>query len=181
MSSPIDIERELIDLSAQEEVLAFFDFTMPIGNGAGASEIEGLCKVSRPKERSSRSTYVSMMFIIDAQDADVHRAVDQHMREVDWDAYAVSTPGVECVLPVPHRSGSAGLFLKEVDVYLDGTQAPTAAFVSSVLQPAVARVVGLRPSEVTVWDDAPAAASKSAPAPEGDGSLLGRLRKLVGI
>src|SRR5262249_57246847 len=79
---PIDIERELQDLVASEEVLAFFDVTVPLASGP----IEGLCKVSRPRERRSRATYLSLMFVIDAPDQAVLRAIDEHMGAADWNA-----------------------------------------------------------------------------------------------
>ena len=176
---PIDIEQELIDLAAQEEVLAFFDFTLALSATGG--EVEGLCKVSRPHERRSRSSYVSLLFVVDALDEKTRRAVEAHLSAVDWGGPAKSIPGVAGFLPVPHRDTAAGLLLKEVDVYLDGTQPATADYVRTVLQPAVARAAHLRAGEVTAWEEnAPRPAPRSAaPAPENE-SLIGRLRRLFG-
>ncbi|MDX2171054.1 MAG: hypothetical protein SF182_28550 [Deltaproteobacteria bacterium] len=172
---PINIDREMQELVASEEVLAFFDFMLPI---EGAAAVEGLCKVSRPRERRSKSTYLSVFFIIDAHDPAVQRGVEQHMRRVDWNAVGESTPGVDCFVAIPNRGATGGLVLKEVDVFLDGTRAPDVAFVSEVLQPAMSRAADLRPGAVTVWDEvAPAAAGAAAPA--AGGGLLGRLRRAI--
>lgn len=173
----IDIDGELRDLVASEEVLAYFDFVLPLGDGKdGAGQIEGLCKVSRPRERNSRSTYLSLFFIVDAHDEASRRAIDAHIGRADWSA---SIPGVDCVLAIPHRDATAGLFLKEVDVYLDGSQPPTASFVRDVLQAAIARTTGLRPGEVTAWEESPQSdAGADGVAPNE--TLLGRLRRLVG-
>jgi hypothetical protein len=173
----IDIDGELRDLVASEEVLAYFDFVLPLGTDA-AGQIEGLCKVSRPRERNSRSTYLSLFFIVDAHDEASRRAIDTHIGRADWSA---SVPGVDCVLAIPHRDATAGLFLKEVDVYLDGSHPPTASFVRDVLQPAIARATGVRPGEVTAWEESPqseAGRAGTATAPPGD-TLFRRLRRLV--
>ena len=173
----IDIDRELQELVASEELLAFFDFLLRVELGDGTlREVEGLCKVSRPRERRSRSTYLSTFFVIDAADAAVHRALDAHMKRVDWNACGDVTEGVDIVVPIPHRSGGAGLFLKEIDVYLDGSRPPDAGFVRDVLQPALVIATGMRPGDLTVWDEPAAPGAVSA---ERD-SLIARLRRLAG-
>lgn len=176
----LDLERELVDLAAKEEVLAFFDFvlTLPTASGSG-HDVEGLCKVSRPRERRSRATYVSLLFIVDAQDAATRQALESHMKNVDWGSPEMAPPGVDCVLPVPYRNAAEGLFLKEIDVYLDGTRAPDTAFVREVLQPAVVRATGIRPGEITAWADTPEAPAVSEPVKSE--TLLERLRRLVGL
>jgi hypothetical protein len=174
----IDIDQELRELVATEEVLGYFDFVLPLDEGGTRREIEGLCKVSRPRERNSRSTYLSIFFIVDAPDEATRQAVDAHMKRADWTACGDALAGVDCVLAIPHRGAGAGLFLKEVDVYLDGTQPPNAAFVREALQPAIARTAGLRPGELTVWDETESAAARPAPAPSE--SLLDRLRRFAG-
>lgn len=175
----INIDRELQQLVASEEVLAFFDFMLPL---SGEAAVEGLCKVSRPRERRSKSTYLSVFFIVDAHEAAVQRGVEQHLRRVDWNALGEQTAGVDCFVAIPNRGATGGLVLKEVDVFLDGSRAPDVAFVREVLQPAIARAADLRAGPVTVWEDAaeaPAAPAPSATAASG-GGLLGRLRRLAG-
>lgn len=171
---PIDIERELQDLVASEEVLAFFDVTVPLASGP----IEGLCKVSRPRERRSRATYLSLIFVIDAADATVLRAIDAHMGAADWNACGSAIPGVDCILEIPHRGSTAGLFLKEIDVYLDGSRPADAAFLRDVLQPAIATAAQLQAGEITVWEDAKASGT-AATAASGE-TLLARLKRFAG-
>lgn len=175
----LDIERELLDLAKKEEVLAFFDFVLPLQVDGGAREVEGLCKISRPRERSSRATYFSLFFVVDSQDAAIQHGLERAMRDADWNELGEKTDGVDCVLPVPHRGGTAGLFLKEVDVYLDGTRAPDTAFVREAIVPAVAATLKLRAGELTVWDVQPA--PSTTPGASKSESLLGRLRRLAGI
>jgi hypothetical protein len=169
----IDIEGELRELVASEEVLAHFDFTLPLGGGSGAPRlVEGLCKVSRPRERKSRSTYLSLFFIVDAPDEATRRAVDTQMSRVNWSD--CSTPGVDCMMAIPHRHAGAGLFLKEIDAYLDGTHPPSAAFVRDLLLPTIARAAGLRAGELTVWEE-----DAARPAAEPEATLLARLRRFT--
>jgi hypothetical protein len=180
----LDIERELLDLAAKEEVLAFFDFVLPITVGAaGSRDVEGLCKISRPRARNSRATYFSLFFVVDSQDAAVQQALDTHMREVDWNALGTRSGGVDCVLPVPHRGATAGLFLKEVDVYLDGSRPADATFVRDAILPAVAQTMGLRAGELTVWEEKPSPGSASADPTSAakSQSILDRLRRLAGL
>jgi hypothetical protein len=166
----IDIEGELRELVASEEVLAHFDFTLTLGAGSGARDVEGLCKVSRPRERKSRATYLSLFFIVDSPDDPTRRAIDAQLSRVDWSAF--TTPGVDCMMAIPHRHAGAGLFLKEIDAYLDGTHPPSAAFVRDHLLPTISRAVGLRAGELTVWEE------DAARAPDAEqATLLSRLRR----
>jgi len=172
---PIELDRELRDLVTTEEVLAYFDFILPLGElGTARSEVEGLCKVSRPRERRSRSTYLSLIFIIDAHDSAMQAQLNGHWGAIDW--AACTAPGIDCVLAIPHREPSTGLFLKEVDVYLESHQPPSAEFLRDVLQPALARTARLVPGELTIWDEPAEARPQSAPSE----TLLGRLRRLTG-
>ena len=178
----IDIEGELRELVASEEVLAYFDFTLPLGGAADAArEVEGLCKVSRPRERKSRSTYLSLFFIVDAPDDATRRAIDTKLSRADWNECSASTPGVDCVMAIPHRHAGAGLFLKEIDAYLDGSYPPTAAFVRDALLPAVARATQLRPGELTIWEETAADPGGGAPRAAADAgeTLLSRLRRFT--
>lgn len=170
-----DIDQELADLAAKEEVLAFFDFVLRL---EGERRVEGLCKVSRPRERRSRSTYCSLLFVVDAPDAEAHRSLEARLGRIDWTAFAADAPGVECVLAVPRRASGSGLFLKEVDVYLDGSREADASFAREVLQPAVARAMSADAGTVTVWNDAGDEPAK--PAEPKTESFLDRLRRLAG-
>ncbi len=176
---PINIDREMKELVASEEVLAFFDFMLPL---EGEAAVEGLCKVSRPRERRSKSTYLSVFFMIDAPEAATQKLVDQHLRRVDWNAIGEQAEGVDCCVAIPNRGATGGLVLKEVDVFLDGARAPDIAFVRDVLRPALARGADLRAGDVTVWEDVaadPAPRTASA-APTAGGGLLSRLRRMAG-
>lgn len=171
----IDIGRELQDIMASEELLAFFDFTLTLEGG----DTEGLCKVSRPRSRRSKSTYLSVFLTIDLPDDATYRAVEARLKSVDWGAAAEGLSGIDCFVAIPHRSHKGGLFLKEVDVYLDGSRPPDVAFVRDVLQPAVARALDLRPGELTVWEES-GGAPTSPPQQAQRTSLLDRIRRLGG-
>lgn len=167
----IDIDQELQNIVANEELLAFFDFRV----AADGHTVDGLCKVSRPRERRSKATYVSIFFVIDLPDDATYRAIEAHMRKVDWAACGEATLGVDCMVAIPHRGGD-GLLLKEVDAYLDGSRTPDAAFVRDILQPALVRAAGLHPGELTVWNDSAPASARGA---NNAGSVLARLRRLT--
>lgn len=172
----LDLDRELLALVAQEEMLAFFDFLLDLGGGR---RVEGLCKVSRPRERRSRARYLSLLFVVDAVDAETQQALTRHFAAASWGSAAIA--GVEGILPVPHRSAGAGLFLKEVDVYLDGSRDADMSFLRSALLPVVARSAGISPGELTVWEQkAPAAAAAPPAAAESEG-IVSRLRRLIGL
>src|SRR5262245_18476033 len=96
----IDIGRELQDIMASEELLAFFDFTLPLDGG----ETEGLCKVSRPRSRRSKATYLSVFLTIDLPDDAVYRAVEARLKAVDWSAASEGLSGIDCFVAIPHPS-----------------------------------------------------------------------------
>ncbi|MEO8602267.1 MAG: hypothetical protein ABI629_06820 [bacterium] len=170
----INIDRELEELVASEEVLAFFDFMLPL---QGEVVVEGLCKVSRPRERRSKSTYLSIFFIVDAPEAAQQRDVEARLKAVDWNAAGEQAPGVDCFVAIPNRGATGGLVLKEVDVFLDGNVSPDIAFVREVLQPAIARAADLRAGLVTVWDEP--VAKPVGPAASAGGGFLARLRRMA--
>jgi hypothetical protein len=181
MDQPIDLDRELMSLVAREEMLAFFDFVLALGGDRdGGPTVEGLCKISRPKERRSRVTYLSLLFVVDAADVSAQQALAARFGAIDWDA--ARAEGVDGVLPVPHRDAGAGLFLKEVDVFLDGSRVADAAFVRETLLPSIVRATGIRPGELTVWQSSPApAATPSSNSDAASESLVDRLRRLLGL
>ena len=172
----IDIGRELQDIMASEELLAFFDFVLPLATAArDRGAVQGV---------AAALTALEIDLPVDLPD---HRPAGRRRLPRRRGApeggrlergRRGGCPGIDCFVAIPHRSHQGGLFLKEVDVYLDGSRPPDVAFVRDVLQPAIARAVGLRPGELTVWEES-AAAPPADRAPEGHGtSLLDRFRRL---
>ncbi len=62
----IDLRQELIDLYADEQMLAFFEFTL---ERPGNEALSGLCRIARPKPHSSTLRYLSLIFLVDTPDS----------------------------------------------------------------------------------------------------------------
>src|SRR5262249_6289539 len=108
----------------------------------------------------------------------VLRAIDAHMGAADWNACGSATPGVDCILEIPHRGSTAGLFLKEIDGYLDGSRPADAAVLRDVPPPPLAPAAPPPVREITVWEDPKAAPAN--PSAASSLTLLSRLRRLTG-
>lgn len=148
----IDLDRQLLDLFNKERMLAFFDFQVKLGE---AEPHSGLCKVSQPKGGGRQSQYLSLLFLIDTPSDTAWQQVDAYAGHLDWNAFERELPGVETVLPIPHLHGGAGIYFKEVDIYLNSSVFIVKHYVMNHLYPAVLRVMGLKGGEVVFWDDVP--------------------------
>ena len=148
----IDLDRQLLDLFKKERMLAFFDFRVHLGD---AEPLSGLCKISQPKGGSQQPQYLSLLFLIDTPDDTAWQQVDAYTEHLDWNAFMRELPGVVTVLPIPHLHRGAGIYFKEVDIYLDSSVTIAKPYVMSTLYPAILRVVGLTGGEVVFWDVVP--------------------------
>jgi hypothetical protein len=148
----IDLKQQLIGLFEKEEVLAFFDFELAVDPGAS---VQGLCKISEPKAGTSKSNYLSLLFIIDAIDDAIEAKVDLYMKGILWHEFKDRMSGIDMVVPMPHVSYGTRHYLKEVELYLGRKTQITPSFVSGDLYPAIVKTLGCRGGEPVFWNDLP--------------------------
>ncbi len=148
----IDLDRQLLELFNKERMLAFFDFRVRLGD---AEPLSGLCKISQPKGGGQQSQYLSLLFLIDTPDESAWHRVDAYTEHLGWDAFMRELPGVVTVLPIPHLHRGAGIYFKEVDIYVDSSVTIAKHYVMDKLYPAILRVAGLTGGEVVFWDVVP--------------------------
>lgn len=146
----IDLDEELLNLLKKEEMFAFFDFSLNLPEAGTAS---GLCKVSRPRSADSGSYYISLLFLIDADEQRMPRAIDERINKINWKDLSHSVPEIKSILPMPYLSVRAGIYAREIDIYLSVNEL-TRAFVTG-FQPLLARAMGLNAEAPVFWDDMP--------------------------
>ncbi len=146
----IDLDRELLELFNKERMIAFFDYQVPQGE---APPLSGLCKISQPKSGTRQSRYVSLLFLMDTPDDVARQQVEAYVGWLDWNTFQHELRGVETVLPIPQVHKGSGIYLKEVDIYLDSGVSIVKQFVLNQLYPAILRVMRIRGGELVFWDD----------------------------
>jgi len=173
----IDLDEEFLALLKEEEIFAFFDFSLSLPGGQTAS---GLCKISRPKSADSKSQYISLLFMLDAADDTKCQAINERLNGIDWDELRKSVAEVLSVVPMPYLSQRAGIYIREVDIYIPGHN-PQRLFFENLLS-SLATVVDLKAEAPTFWDDIPqaggSAAKSESPIPKHASSYLDRLKSL---
>jgi hypothetical protein len=147
---PIDLDQEISELFNKEEMLAFFDFHFPIGE---SEVLSGLCKISNPKERENRSTYYSLLFLIDVPEGRTHGEIDSLMAKVDWDQFRRYLPHVENVMPLPVHQQAEGVHVSETYVYVTAPNTSPDIYVRHELYPAILRVTGFKGGELVMWSE----------------------------
>lgn len=172
----IDLDEEFLDLLKREEIFAFFDFCLGL---PADRTVSGLCKISRPKPADSGSHYFSMVFMLDAVDDTVCRAISEYFKVIDWEDLARSVPGIVSFAAMPYLSQHAGIYIKEVDVYLTAGNL-TRPFLEG-FHSSLARGMKIRAENPIYWDDIPQepkpVTSSETLSPTPFRSFLDRLRK----
>ncbi len=177
----IDLDRQLVELFKKEQMLAFFDFRVPL---ADAEPLSGLCKISQPKGGGQQPQYLSLLFLIDTPSAMAWQQVDKYAGHLEWDGFRHELPGVETVLSIPHLHRGSGFYFKEVDIYLKGTATLSKHYVLNKLYPAIMKVMRLTGGEVVFWDDVPESRQKLqgfAVEKEPSRSVVERLKDFLGL
>lgn len=172
----IDLDLELSELFNKEEMLAFFDFHFPFGEN---EVLSGLCKISDPKEHEDRSTYYSLLFLIDVPEGKTHEDVDSLMAGVDWDQFRRYLPHVENVMPLPIHHTVKGVHVTETYVYTTAPDTPPDIYVRHELYPAILRVTGFKGGELVIWSEIADMASDLGGAAKPLSPSLRRLKGLL--
>lgn len=144
----VDLLREFVDLYDREEMLAFFEFRL---ERPGHPEVEGLCRISRPKDGRSNLYYLSLGFVVDTPDEATRVFVDAALARLDGDALRSAVPHVLEVLPVTVMPSGPESYMRQADILLDDGVAGDPSTVLAQLVPALAKVTGILPREVVRW------------------------------
>lgn len=173
----IDLDEEFFELLKKEEIFAFFDFNLSL---PADRTVSGLCKISRPKSADSGSHYFAMVFMLDAVDDTVCHAISGYFKAIDWEDLRRSVPGIVSFVAMPYLSQSAGIYIKEVDVYLASGNL-TRHFLEG-FHSSLAGVMKISAENPIYWDDIPQdpkpVANSETPSTTSVTSYLDRLRKM---
>ncbi len=170
---PIDIMQDFIAQYAKEEMLAFFDFTLP---QAGRAPVAGLCKISQPKN-GARLKYLSLTFMVDTPDEEARVRIERALNRMEEDGLRKSLPAVAEVIPMPSMNTGAENYIRQTDILLQDVIYPDRSFVADLLIPAIRKVTGVDVTDVVWWDGA-----STPPAVAGaarDASLVSSVREYL--
>lgn len=171
----IDLTQQFVDMYAREDMLCFFDFSIA---RAGAPELSGLCRISKPKQDQSSMRYLSMIFVVDTPDQQSRRDVPAVFARLEGDSLKAFVVEIAEVLAVPAPAAHEENYVHQIDVLLDSDTEPDERFVSAALVPAVRKLSGLRTGEIVWWGDAEGGGA-TAGAQGGKGTFLDGLRRLL--
>lgn len=144
----VDLLREFVDLYSREEMLAFFEFRL---ERPGARDIEGLCRISQPKDGRSNLYYLSLGFVVDTPDEAARTIIDEVLSRLDGDALRSAVPNLVEMLPVTAMPTGSESYVRQADILLDDSSANDPAAILKALIPAMAKITGIQPSELVWW------------------------------
>lgn len=171
-----DMDSQFKSLFNTEEMLAFFDFRM---KPEGGEAVDGLCKISRPKEGRNGGKYFSLLMVIDTPTETSRQGVEKNLKLTNWDVMKGLLPDVECVLPIFYPNKGKENFLAEYDVYMSKTCELSRLYLLNELYPTIARVSALSVGELVFWDSAKSSSKSAPPEQDSSQSLFQRLKNLL--
>jgi hypothetical protein len=141
--------------------------------------MDGLCKISRPKEGKHGGKYFSLLMIIDTPTESSRQGVEKSLKLINWDGMKRLLPEVECVLPIFYSNKGKESFFAEFDIYVSKTCELSRLYLLNDLYPAIARVSALSIGELIFWDSAKKSSKTAPPEQESSQSLLQRLKNFL--
>lgn len=144
----VDLVREFVDLYDREEMLAFFEFRLEKPGGA---EIEGICRISRPKDGRSNLSYLSLGFVADAPDEETRSWLDEKLGRIDGDTLRAAVPFVAEVLPMNVMATSPESYIRQADILFGEETPEDSRAILSMLVPAVAAIADFHARELVWW------------------------------
>jgi hypothetical protein len=147
----VDVLREFVDLYSREEMLAFFEFRL---GRPGGPDIEGLCRISQPKDGRSNLYYLSLGFVADMPDDAARVLVDAALSRLTGDALRSAVPGVIEVLPVTAMPAGPESYVRQADILLDDDALRDTRGTLASLLPALSAIVGFEARELVWWNGA---------------------------
>jgi hypothetical protein len=147
-----DLKQQLIGLFDKEKVLAFFDFQLVVDQN---ESVQGLCKISEPKEGEAKSNYLSILFIIDIIDDAMEKKVDTLINGISWSGFETHLWGSKMIIPMPHVKHDSQHYLKGVDIYLSANIQVNRSYIADNLYPAIVKILGCKGNELIFWEELP--------------------------
>jgi hypothetical protein len=145
-----DLKQQLIGLFDKENVIAFFDFRLTVDQN---ESVQGLCKISEPKDGETKSNYLSLLFIIDTIDDTVEAKVDALVKGIQWSGLKARLYGSNMVIPMPHVKYDTRHYLKDVEIYLSPQIRVSRSYIADNLYPAISGILGCTANELIFWDE----------------------------
>jgi hypothetical protein len=178
----IDLDTQLRELFKKEDMYAFFDFILPCGIGLTTS---GLCKISKPKGDQRKTSYFSLLFLIDSPSEAAWNYIHAEFQRIPWNFLSDRLSGVDAVLAIPYPQSTHGLCFKEIDIYLKEGTLLSRTFLENILIPAVVGQMGCQAGETVFWEDLPAKPAKPSQStiktPASQLPLVDRVWEWMGI
>lgn len=110
-------DKKLLEILQKEKFLAFFDFCKT--GDDGASEIDGLCKVAEPAEKSF-AEYLSLTFIFDTPSEGKVALAKRIMANFTTASFKRVIPSVRAITSVPCSMRVAENYVHQIDVIFEG-------------------------------------------------------------
>jgi hypothetical protein len=156
---PIDIIQQFANQYAKEQMLAFFEFKLECG---AAEPVSGLCKISKPKSGSSKLNYLSLTFVVDTDNAETRRAVDDVLAGMEGSALHARLPHVLEVVPDLSMNAGGETYVGHMDLLLESAIDPGRVFIADTLMPALDSVLPIQVIEVVWWGSLSTSPAKAA-------------------
>jgi len=178
----IDIKQELADLFEKEDVVAYFDVTTsPDIN----PPLSGICKVAKPLAGNRGQQYVSLLFILDAPDAEALRTARECMKQIDENRLIQYASEITSAVPMPESTIGDAYYVRHIDILLAGSPGDEIQRIVGRIYEALRDAPSLELGELVWWEGAPSDSMNGAvTAPRntaGNNSLLNRIKKRFGI
>jgi len=148
----IDIFQEFVEQYAREELLAFFDLTLP---RPGKEPLLGLGRISRPKQGSSSLKYLSLTFVMDTPDEEARTAIQHMLTRLEETSLQAALPQAAGLVPTPSMHTGPEHYIKQIDILLGATTSPDKHFVTERLVPALQKILSVQINEVSWWEARP--------------------------
>ncbi|MBI3798129.1 MAG: hypothetical protein HY268_14330 [Deltaproteobacteria bacterium] len=148
----IDIFQEFVDQSAREELLAFFDLTLP---RPGKEPLLGLGRISQPKRGSSSLRYLSLTFVVDTPDEDARTSIQHILTHLEESSLRAALPQAVGLVPTPSMHTGPEHYIRQIDILLGATTVPDKHFITERLVPALQKILPVQINEMSWWEARP--------------------------
>ena len=166
-------DKKLLEILQKEKFLAFFDFCKT--GDDGASEIDGLCKVAEPAEKSF-AEYLSLTFIFDTPSEGKLALAKRIMANFTTASFKRVIPSVRAITSVPCSMRVTENYVHQIDVIFASHVANVRETITKVVY--VIRTSGCLDTEPPQWWD-----ENTSPLPTEveKANWTARIKALLGI